>query len=62
MAVTLRSGRDIESKKGEEKKKTEKVEGEENGIENKFSSSYLAEETEKEEVHVCSLPSEDSKS
>ena len=56
MVVTLRSGRDIESEKGEEKKKPEKVEGEENGKENKFNSSYLAEETEKEEVQVIPFP------
>ena len=50
MAVTLRSGREIESKREEEKKKAEKVKGEETGKENKLSSSDLTEETEKEEV------------
>ena len=33
MVVTLRSGREIESRKEEEKKKTKKVEGEEIGKE-----------------------------
>ena len=47
MVVTLRSGREIESRKEEEKKKTEKVEGEETGKENKVRSSDLAEETKK---------------
>ena len=47
MVVTLRSGREIESRKEEEKKKTEKVKGEETGKENKLSSSNLAEETKK---------------
>ena len=52
MVVTLRSGREIESKKEEEKKKTEKVEGEETGKGNKLSSSDFAGETEKEEVRT----------
>ena len=52
MVVTLRSGREIESKKEEEKKKTEKVEGQETGKENKVSSLDLAEETEKKEVQI----------
>ena len=50
--VTLRSGREIESRKEKEKKKTEKVEEEETGKENKLSSSDLAEETEKEKVQI----------
>ena len=50
MVVTLRSRREIESRKEEEKKKIEKVEGEETGKENKVSSSDLDEETEKEKV------------
>ena len=48
MVVTLRSGKDIESRK-EEKKKTEKLEKEETGKETKFSSSDLDEVTEKKE-------------
>ena len=47
MVVTLRSGREIESKKEEEKKKTKKVKGEETEKENKFSSLDFAEETKK---------------
>ena len=45
MVVTLRSGREIESRKEEEEKKTEKVENEETGKETKLNSSDLAEET-----------------
>ena len=52
MVMTLRSGGEIESGKEEEKKKTEKVEVEETGKENKLSSSDLAEETEKEKVQT----------
>ena len=47
MVVTLSSGREIESRKEEEKKNTEKVEGEETGKENKLNSSDMAEETKK---------------
>ena len=39
LSVTLRSGREIESIKEEEKKKTEKVEGKETRKGNKLSSS-----------------------
>ena len=42
--VTLRSGREIENRKEEEKKKTEKVEEEEIGKETKLSRSDLAKE------------------
>ena len=49
MVVNLRSGREIESGKEEEKKKTKNVEKEETGKDTKFSSSDLTEETEKEE-------------
>ena len=42
MVVNLRSGREIESRKEKEKKKTKKVEGEEIGKENKLISSNLA--------------------
>ena len=52
MVVTLRSGREIESRKEEENKKTEKVKGKETKKENKLSGFYLAEETEKEEVQI----------
>ena len=52
MAVTLRSGREVKRRKEAEKKKTEKVEGEETGKENKLNSSNLAEETEKEKVQT----------
>ena len=52
MVVTLRSGREVESRKEEEKKKAEKVEGEETGKENKLSGSDLTEETEKVEVQA----------
>ena len=52
MVVTLRSDREIESRKEEEEKKTEKVENEETGKETKFNSLDLAEETEKEEVQT----------
>ena len=52
MVVTLRSGREVENRKEEEKKKTEKVEGDETGKENKLSSSDLTEETEKAEVQT----------
>ena len=39
MVVTLRSGRELESRKEEEKKKTKKEEQEETGKEDKLSSS-----------------------
>ena len=52
MVVTLRSGREIESRKEEEKKKTEKEGKEETGKETKLSSSELTEEAEKEKVHI----------
>ena len=47
MVVTLRSGRKIESRKQEDKNKNKKVEGQETGKENKWSSSYLVEDIEK---------------
>ena len=50
MVVTLRSGREIESRKKEKKKKIEKVEGEETRKESKLCSLDLAEETGKEEM------------
>ena len=50
--VTLRSGREIETGKEEEKKKTKNVEKEETGKYTKFSSLDLTEETEKEEVQT----------
>ena len=50
MVITLRSGREIESKKEEEKKKTEKVEGEETGKEKVQSSSDFVGDNEKEKV------------
>ena len=52
MVVTLRSGREVESRKEKEKKKTKEVEGEEIGKENKLSNSDLTEETEKAEVQT----------
>ena len=52
MVVTLRSGREIESGKEEEKKKIEKVEKEETGKKTKLSSLDLAEEVEKEKVQT----------
>ena len=52
MVVTLRSGREIESREKEKKKKTEKFEGEETGKENKLGSLDLVEETEKKEVQT----------
>ena len=52
MVVTLKRGREIESRKVEGKKKTEKVEKEETGKETKLHSSNLAEETDKEEVQT----------
>ena len=52
MVVTLRSGREIESRKEEERKKTEKVKGEKTRKENKLSISDLTEETEKAEVQT----------
>ena len=50
MVVTLRSGREVGSRKEKEKKKTEKVEGEETEKENKLSSLDLTVDIEKEEV------------
>ena len=50
MVLTLRSGKEIESRKEEEKKKTEKVKKEETEKGTKLNSLDLAEETEKEEV------------
>ena len=47
MVVTLRSRREIESRKEEEKKNTEKEEKEETGKETKLSNSELTEEAEK---------------
>ena len=52
MLVTLRSGREIESREEEEKKKTEKEGKEETGKETKLSSLELTEEAEKEKVHI----------
>ena len=52
MVVTLRSGREVESRKEEEKKNTKNVEGEETRKENKLSSSDLIAETEKAEVRT----------
>ena len=51
MVVTLRSGREVESKK-EEEKKIEKVGGKETGKENKLSSLDLTAEAEKAEVQA----------
>ena len=51
MVVTLRSGREIERKKEEEKKNTEKLKKEETGKETKFSTD-LVEEIEKEKVQT----------
>ena len=50
MVVTLRSGRELESRKEDEQKKTEKTKKEETGEETRLINSELAEETEKEEV------------
>ena len=50
MVVTLRSGRELESRKEDEQKKTKKTEKEETGEETGLSSSELDKETEKEEV------------
>ena len=61
MVVTLRSGREVESRKEEEKKKTEKVEGEETGKENKLNSSDLTEETKKAEVEREELKTTEDK-
>ena len=52
MVVTLRSGREIESRKEEKKKKTEKEDKEESGKETKLSSLELTEEAMKEEVQT----------
>ena len=52
MVVTLRSGRELESRKEEDKRKTEKDEQEETGKEDKLSNSEMVKETEKEEVQI----------
>ena len=52
MVVTLRSGRELESRKEEEKKKTKKEKQEEIGKEGNLSSSELTKKTEKEEVQT----------
>ena len=52
MVLTLRSGREIESKKEAEKKKTKKEEKKETGKETKLSISKLTKEAEKEEVQT----------
>ena len=52
MVVTLRSGRELESRKEEEKKKTEKDEQEETEKEDKLSNLELVKETKKEEVQI----------
>ena len=52
MVVTLRSGRGIESRKEEEKKKTKKEEKEETGKETKLSSLEFTEEVKKEAVQI----------
>ena len=50
MVVTLRSGRELESRKEDEQKKTKKMNKGETEKDDKLSSSELAEETKKEEV------------
>ena len=52
MVVALRSGRELEIRKEDEHKKTEKTEKEETGKDDNLSSLELAEETEKEEVQT----------
>ena len=52
MVVTMRSGRELESRKEDEQKKTKKEEKEETREKTKLSSSELAEETGKEEVQT----------
>ena len=52
MVVTLRSGRELESRKDDGNKKTEKEDKEATGKETKLSSSELAIENEKEEVQT----------
>ena len=52
MAVTLRSGRELESSSKNKKRKTEKEKKAETGEETKLGSSKLVEETEKEEVQT----------
>ena len=52
MVAILRSGREIESRKEKDKKKTGKEDKEETGKETKLSSSELPEEVEKEEVQT----------
>ena len=47
MVVTLRSGRELESRKEDEQKKTEKEEKEETGEETKLNSSKLVKDVEK---------------
>ena len=50
MVVTMRSGRELEIKKGDEEKKIEKTKEEEIEKDDKLSSLELVEETEKKEV------------
>ena len=52
MVLTLRSGRELESRKEDEQKKTEKAKKEEIGKDDKSICSELAEDTEKEEVQT----------
>ena len=52
MAVTLRSGKELESIKENEKRKIEKENKAKAGEETKLGSSELVEETEKEEVQT----------
>ena len=52
MVVTLRNGRELESRKEGEKKNTEKEMKEETGKETELSSLDLVEETEKEEAQL----------
>ena len=52
MVVTLRSGRELKSRKEEEMRNTEKDEQEETEREDKLSSSELVKETKKEEVQI----------
>ena len=47
MVVTLRSGRELESRKEDEQKKIEKIEKEETGKNDKLSNSEVDEEIEK---------------
>ena len=54
MVGTLRSGRELESIKEDDKKKTEKEEKEETGEETKLSSSELAERLRKKRCRLGS--------